>query len=163
MLIKILFGKLQEYLLASQLYGVLCKPLCFHNIIRGDPTTAVDHSAPCSLVFRPCRILFRVMVKINAFLFFTLEGFELILRLVLPIRPLDQATGWCVISCCRQAERRSILQIELPLHKSFSETRFTHNQAAIPILYRTSHDFAGGCRSIINQDNQGNLFELAVA
>src|SRR5712692_7266088 len=132
-------------------------------MVRGDTATAVDCSATRGFKNRAARIALGLVFDILTLFFIFLERGSSIIIYILSIGSLDQPSRWSVVPRYRETKRRTIAQIKLTLDKTFAERCFTDNQTPVPVLNRSCDNLAGGCRSMIDKNNERPFVEPAVA
>ncbi len=73
------------------------------------------------------------------------------------VRTLDQAAARRIVPGGRQAEGRTVLQVELALHEPLAERGLADDQSPVPILHRTGDDLARRGGPVVHQHHQGNV------
>ncbi len=100
---------------------------------------------------------------VGDFSFFLRDFTRQVIILQMGIIPLNGPAAGGIIPGGGQSQGRVFRKGEYRLHQSLAPRRFTHHQAAIIILHRSTDNLRGGSAAAVDQNHQRQIFVLAVA
>ena len=84
-----------------------------------------------------------------------------LLILTFLIRFLDASARWSVVTGNGQANGRTIVELDRLLHQSFTERASADDGTTVVVLNGSGKDFAGRCRTFVQENDERHLLATA--